>query len=145
MERTKLVSGVNLVVTLAALVALTVETRTTFILPPFIATAATKFEDPQWRFNRTISVVSSYVLSGVLAVVTVAIGGRGILWASVVTAVAWILMILADLEHSPALLAAFLGVLERVGPLYVLHPVLVGCLLEESIHFVTTKGLSRGT
>ncbi|MFP3065309.1 MAG: hypothetical protein RXR59_07220 [Sulfolobus sp.] len=47
--------------------------------------------------------------------------------------------LLLDIEHPPSILAAFLGVLERVSPLYILHPVLAGVLIIEGVNFLLSK------
>jgi hypothetical protein len=49
--------------------------------------------------------------------------------------------LIGNIEHSPSLLATFLGVISKVDVIYIIHPVLIGILLEEFINFVITKSL----
>lgn len=66
--RFKLIAVLNLAVSSFLLVYITYLTHTEFILPPFLATATTKFPDPAWRFHRSVTIITSYVLAAIISV-----------------------------------------------------------------------------
>ncbi len=138
-KRKKAIAFLNLVVAISVLVAVTLVTNTEFILPPFLATAATKYPDPDWRMYRSTAILLSYLLCGAIAVVFSAFGLHGILMATVASFVAFGVSVGLNVEHPPAILAAFLGVLERVGPLYIVHPVVTGVITIEGVNYLLTK------
>lgn len=134
----KLFAFLNLSISTIVVTIASVETHVAFILPPFLATAATKLPDPAWKFQRSLVVISSYLLSATLGVIFVFLGSS-IFIAVLASIIAYGIELLLDIEHPPSILATFLGVLERVSPIYILHPVLVGVLTIEGINYVISR------
>ncbi|MDT7876617.1 MAG: HPP family protein [Sulfolobaceae archaeon] len=137
-KKPKLLAFLNLVISISIITIASIETHVTFILPPFLATASTKFPDPEWRFRRSIVIILSYLISAIIAVLFVFLGSK-IMIAVLAAIIAFGIELLLDIEHPPSILAAFLGVLERVSPLYILHPVLAGVLIIEGVNFLLSK------
>ncbi len=138
-KKKKISAILNLVISISILLILTIYTKTTFILPPFLATAATKYPDPDWRLHRSIVIIMAYLLSGAIAVIFVLVGLYGIIFAIIASFISYMLQILSNIEHPPSILATFLGVLERVNPLFILHPVLSGIIIVEGVNYLLSK------
>jgi len=126
-------------ISISLLASLTVITHIEFILPPFLATAATKYPDPDWRMHRSVPILISYLISAVIAVLFVLFSFHDLVFAVLASFISFIIEVAVNIEHTPSLLATFLGVLEKVSPLYVLHPVLTGVLIEEGINYLLTR------
>lgn len=62
----KLFAFLNLSISITVITIASVDTHVAFILPPFLATAATKLPDPAWKFQRSLVVISSYLLSATI-------------------------------------------------------------------------------
>lgn len=137
----KITTLLNLVISITLLLEITLLTHTEFILPPFLATAATKYPDPDWKMNRSYSIIASYILSGTMAVIFVSFGLTNLVMAIIGSFVTFIIEILFNIEHPPSILSTFLGILEKVGPLYLLHPVLSGVVLIEGVNYLISKYL----
>ena len=138
-KKKKVVSVINLVTSISILVVITSLTRTEFILPPFLATAATKYPDPDWRRPRSFSIIASYVICSLIGVAFSLFHLYGLVFASVAAFLSFTICVVIDIEHPPAILATFLGVLEKVGPLYILHPVLTGVVVIEGVNYIMSK------
>ncbi|QIW22982.1 HPP family protein [Sulfolobus sp. S-194] len=139
MNKKKVISIVNLITSMSLLTFVTIITHTEFILPPFLATAATKYPDPDWRRIRFFTIVFSYLISSVVAILFVYIGFTGLVMALLASFVSFITEVITNIEHPPSILACFLGVLEKVKIIYILHPVLSGVIIEESVNYILTK------
>ncbi len=137
-KKYKVFAFINLVISISIVTILSVETHVEFILPPFLATAGTKLPDPAWRLQRSLVVIFSYILSATIAVIFVFIGS-GIFIAVFASMISYGIELLLNIEHPPSILATFLGVLEKVSPLYILHPVLAGIITIEGINFMISK------
>ena len=138
-KKYKVFAFLNLVIAISIVTILSVETHVAFILPPFLATAATKLPDPAWKFQRSLVIISSYLLSAVIAVTFVALIGSGIFIAVIASIISYGIELILNIEHPPSILATFLGVLEKVSPFYVLHPVFAGVVTIEGINFALSK------
>ncbi|BBG23127.1 hypothetical protein IC006_0411 [Sulfuracidifex tepidarius] len=138
-KKKKAASVLNLVISISVLVAVTVTTKTEFILPPFLATAATKYPDPDWRMNRSVVILFSYVLCSVIGLAFSLLGLHGIIMASIASFISFSLCVLMNIEHPPAVLATFLGVLERVHLFYIVHPIITGVIIVEGVNYLLTK------
>jgi len=138
-NKKKIISILNLVISISLLVSLTVITHTEFILPPFLATAATEYPDPDWRMYRSMPILISYLISAVIAVLFVLFSFHGLVYAVLASFISFIIEVVVKIEHTPSLLATFLGVLEKVSPLYIIHPVLTGVLIEEGVNYLLTR------
>ncbi|QGR19737.1 HPP family protein [Stygiolobus azoricus] len=134
----KLFAFLNLSISILVITIASVETHVSFILPPFLATAATKLPDPAWKFQRSLVVISSYLLSASVGVIFVPLGSS-IFIAVLASIIAYGIELLLDIEHPLSILATFLGVLERVSPIYILHPVIVGVLTIEGINYMISR------
>ncbi|PVU75278.1 HPP family protein [Acidianus hospitalis] len=134
----KLFAFLNLAISITIVTFASIETHVTFILPPFLATAATKLPDPAWKFQRSLVIISSYLLSASIGIIFVLLGS-GIFIAVLASIIAYGIELILNIEHPPSILATFLGVLERVSPIYILHPVLVGVLTIEGINYVISR------
>ena len=137
----KVTAAINLITSISVLVFITVITKTTFILPPFLATAATKYPDPDWRRPRSFSVLISYMICATVGVIFSLLHLYGLVFATIASFISFIIMITIDVEHPPAVLATFLGVLEKVTPFYLLHPVLTGVIVVEGVNYLVTRYL----
>jgi len=131
----------NASITLFILFIFTILNAYRIYTPPFIATAATKYPDPDWRFNRSLSIVSSYITAAIIAVIFSFIGLTNLLFAIIASLITLTIELIGNIEHPPSLLTTFLGVISKVDVIYIIHPVLIGILLEEFINFVITKSL----
>ncbi|MCI2413991.1 MAG: HPP family protein [Candidatus Aramenus sp.] len=140
-KKKKLLAVLNLMISISILVAITVETRTSFILPPFLATAATKYPDPDWRSCRTRIIFASYLLCGAIGVAFSYLGLYSVVMASLASSLAFALCVIINVEHPPAILATFIGVLERQKAFYLLHPVLSGVIVVEGVNYLLSKYL----
>ncbi|AHC52224.1 hypothetical protein SUSAZ_10185 [Sulfolobus acidocaldarius SUSAZ] len=138
-KQKKIVAILNLIISISALVAITVITNTEYILPPLLATAATKYPDPDWRMHRSIVILFSYVLCGIIGVVFSLFNLYGIVMATIASFIAFIISVSINVEHPPAILASFLGVLEKVNPLYIIHPIITGVIVIEGLNYLLTK------
>ncbi len=138
-SKRKIVSLLNLVISISVLVAVTVLTNTEFILPPFLATAATKYPDPDWRRARSFVVLSSYIICSAVAIAFSLLGLQGIVVATIASFISFSVVTLLNIEHPPALLATFLGVLERVKVIYIIHPIITGVVIVEGVNYFLTK------
>ena len=114
-------------------------TRTTFVLPPLLATAATKYGDPEWRFRRSISVFVSYIISAIIAIMFTGLGLVSMSFALLGSLVSLSITSLLSVEHPPSILATFLGIMERASPIYILHPVATGIAIVELTNYGATK------
>jgi hypothetical protein len=65
----KLFAFLNLAISITIVTFASIETHVAFILPPFLATAATKLPDPAWKFQ-----ISSYLLSASIGIIFVLLG-----------------------------------------------------------------------
>ncbi|MBB5253644.1 HPP family protein [Sulfurisphaera ohwakuensis] len=139
MNKKKVISIVNLITSMSLLTFVTIITHTEFILPPFLATAATKYPDPDWRRIRFFNIVFSYLISSVIAVLFIYFNLTGLVMALLASFVSFIMEVIINIEHPPSILACFLGVLEKVKFIYILHPVLSGVIIEESVNYILTK------
>jgi len=138
----KLLAFLNLMVSTTLVALITVETHVAFILPPFIATAATKIPDPAWRLHRSIVVITSYLLSATVGVVFVLLHlDQGILMAVLASTLAYGIELILNIEHPPSVLATFLGILERASPTYILHPVLAGIAVIEGVNYLLSRAI----
>jgi hypothetical protein len=137
--RSRLRAILTLGLSVLFLFLITFITRTTFVLPPLLATAATKYRDPEWRFSRSISVIVAYTVSGAIAVGLVELGASGTGLALLGSLTSFIIISALGVDHPPSILATFLGILERAGPLYIVHPVLTGAVIVETINYGITK------
>ncbi|WP_373468712.1 HPP family protein [Acidianus infernus] len=131
----KLFAFLNLSISITVITIASVNTHVTFILPPFLATAATKLPDPAWKFQRSLVVISSYLLSATIGIIF-ALFSSSIFIAVLASIIAYGIELILNIEHPPSI---FLGVLERVSPIYILHPVLVGVLTIEGINYVISR------
>ncbi|MBP1357319.1 MAG: HPP family protein [Sulfolobus sp.] len=138
-KKKKFIAVLNLVVSISLLVVITVLTKTEFILPPFLATAATKYPDPDWRRFRSFSVIVSYLLSATIAVIFVFFSLTTLLFCVIASFLSFIIEVLINVEHPPSILASFLGVLQKVSSTYLIHPVLTGVIVVEGINYLLTK------
>ncbi|ARM74785.1 HPP family protein [Acidianus manzaensis] len=138
-KKKKIISIINLIISISLLVAITVYTRTEFILPPFLATAATKYPDPEWRRYRSYNILISYLLSGAIAVIFCLFGLYGLTFGVLASFISFIIEVVVNIEHPPSILASLLGVLEKVNPLYLIHPILSGVIVVEGINYLLTK------
>ncbi|MUM65761.1 HPP family protein [Acidianus infernus] len=134
----KLFAFLNLSISVTVITIASVDTHVAFILPPFLATAATKLPDPAWKFQRSLVVISSYLLSATIGIIF-ALFSSSIFIAVLASIIAYGIELILNIEHPPSILATFLGVLERVSPIYILHPVLVGVLTIEGINYVISR------
>ncbi|MCY0882387.1 MAG: HPP family protein [Acidianus infernus] len=134
----KLFAFLNLSISITVITIASVNTHVTFILPPFLATAATKLPDPAWKFQRSLVVISSYLLSATIGIIF-ALFSSSIFIAVLASIIAYGIELILNIEHPPSILATFLGVLERVSPIYILRPVLVGVLTIEGINYVISR------
>jgi len=134
----KLFAFLNLGISITIVTFASIETHVAFILPPFLATAATKLPDPAWKFQRSLVIISSYLLSASIGVIFVLLGS-GIFIAVLASIIAYGIELILNIEHPPSILATFLGVLERVSPIYILHPVLVGVLTIKGINYLISR------
>lgn len=134
----KLFAFLNLSISITVITIASVDTHVAFILPPFLATAATKLPDPAWKFQRSLVVISSYLLSATIGIIF-ALFSSSIFIAVLASIIAYGIELILNIEHPPSILATFLGVLERVSPIYILHPVLVGVLTIEGINYVISR------
>ncbi|BCU67922.1 HPP family protein [Sulfolobales archaeon HS-7] len=145
--RKKALAILNLIISISILLILTILTNTEFILPPFLATSATKYPDPDWRRTRSIVIVVSYVICAVVAVCfslfSTLLNLNSLLIATLASFVSFTITSLLDFEHPPAILATFLGVIEKVKLLYVIHPVLTGVIVVEGCNYLLSKYLER--
>ncbi|BFI75596.1 HPP family protein [Sulfurisphaera ohwakuensis] len=139
MNKKKVISIVNLITSMSLLIFVTIITHTEFILPPFLATAATKYPDPDWRRIRFFNIVFSYLISSIIAVLFVYLDLTGLVMALLASFVSFITEVIINIEHPPSILACLLGVLEKVKFIYILHPVLSGVIIEESVNYILTK------
>ena len=135
----KLTAVLTLVISIGILTAITIITNTEFILPPFLATAATKYPDPDWNRHRSLVILTSYLLSGAVGVAFSLLHLYGLILAVVASFASFIIMVIINIEHPPAVLATFLGILRRVGPTYLLHPIMTGVLIIEGINYLITR------
>jgi len=138
-NKKKIISILNLVISISLLVSVTVITHTEFILPPFLATAAIKYPDPDWRMYRSMPILISYLISAVIAVLFVLFSLQGLVFAILASFLSFIIEVIINIEHPPSILASLLGVLEKVSPLHIIHPVLTGVLIEEGVNYLLTK------
>ena len=138
-NKKKIVAILNLVISISLLTFITIITHTEFILPPFLATAATKYPDPDWRMHRSMPILISYLISAVVAVLFVLFSLYGLIFAVLASFISFIIEVAINIEHPPSILAALLGVLEKVSPLYIIHPVLTGVLIEEGVNYLLTR------
>ncbi|AEE94688.1 conserved hypothetical protein [Acidianus hospitalis W1] len=134
----KLFAFLNLAISITIVTFASIETHIAFILPPFLATSATKLPDLAWKFQRSLVIVSSYLLSASIGIIFVLLGS-GIFIAVLASIIAYDIELILNIEHPPSILATFLGVLKRVSPIYILHPVLVGVLTIEGINYVISR------
>ncbi|MFP3164104.1 MAG: HPP family protein [Acidianus hospitalis] len=134
----KLFAFLNLAISITIVTFASIETHVAFILPPFLATAATKLPDPAWKFQRSLVIISSYLLSASIGIIFVLLGS-GIFISVLASIIAYGIELILNIEHPPSILATFLGVLKRVSPIYILHPVLVGVLTIEGINYVISR------
>lgn len=140
-NKKKIASLLNLVISISILVVITVITHTEFVLPPFLATATTKYPDPDWRKSRSYNVIVSYLLAGTVAVIFSLINLTGITMGVIGAFIAFALEIIINIEHPPSILATFLGILQKVNPFYLLHPILSGILVVEAVNYLMTRYL----
>lgn len=138
-RKKKIIAILNLIISISILVSITVITNTEFILPPFLATAATKYPDPDWRMHRSIIILFSYIICGLVGLTFSLFYLHGIIMATIASFIAFIICVLINIEHPPAILATFLGVLERVNALYIIHPIITGVIIVEGINYLLTK------
>jgi len=138
-KKKKLVAILNLIISISILVAITIITNTEFILPPFLATAATKYPDPDWRMHRSIIILFSYTICGLVGLIFSLFHLYGIIMATIASFIAFSICVLINIEHPPAILATLLGVLERVNVLYIIHPIITGVIIVEGINYLLTK------
>ncbi len=138
-KRKKIIAVLNLVISISILVTVTVLTKTEFILPPFLATAATKYPDPDWRMHRSIIIMVSYVICSAIGLAFSLLDLSGIVMATIASFVSFSICVVINVEHPPAVLATFLGVLERVKVLYIIHPIVTGVIIVEGIDYLLTK------
>ncbi|TRM76658.1 HPP family protein [Sulfolobus sp. E5] len=137
----KIVSVLNLIISISLLVLITIITRTEFILPPFIATASTKYADPDWKMNRNLTVLSSYLLCSVIAVLFSLFNLSSIVYATLASFLSFLVEVVLNIEHPPSLLVTFLGVLEKVKLFYILHPILTGVIVIEGVNYLLVRYL----
>ncbi len=138
-KKKRIASIINLVVSISLLLIITVLTRTEFILPPFIATAATKYPDPDWRRPRSFNVILSYLVCGAIGECLSLLGLYTLTFAVIAVFLAFAISVLIQIEHPPALLATFLGVIDKAGVIYLLHPILSGVVIIEGVNFLVTR------
>ncbi|WP_369611325.1 HPP family protein [Sulfurisphaera javensis] len=138
-RKKKTIAILNLIISISLLFIVTVLTHTEYILPPFLATAATKYPDPDWREYRSFPIMISYLISSVIGVLFVLLSLTGLLMAMISAFVSFIIEVLINIEHPPSILASFLAVLEKVSPLFILHPVLTGVIIVEGVNYLLTR------
>ncbi|NON62817.1 HPP family protein [Acidianus sp. DSM 29099] len=131
----------NLIISILFLTWITIITKTAFILPPFLATAATKYPDPDWRLHRSIIILTSYIVSATIGIIFSFFGLAGIFFAVVGSILSFLIQISFDIEHPPSILATFLGVLEKVKFFFLIHPIISGVIIIETVNYLFTRFL----
>lgn len=104
-----------------------------------MATSATKYPDPDWRRWRSYPIIFSYILSGIIAVIFVTLGLKGLIIAILGSFIAFIIEVIINIEHPPSILATFLGILEKQKFIYLFHPILTEVIIIEGTNYLITK------
>ena len=134
-SKIKFVSLIELITSISILLLISVLLHEEYILPPFLATASTKYADKDWKINKQTTIVFSYLFAGIVAVIF-SLFVYGIFYATIASFVCYLIELVLNIKHPPSLLVTFIGVLDHVKFTYIIKPVLIGIFIIEGISYI---------
>lgn len=122
-------SGISVTMVIAAIYAVARIADQPLLVAPFTASAVLVCGCTESRYGQPRNLVGGHFFGALVAVILTALHCTGLYYAIAAVGLVTILMGITDTIHPPAGATAFLGVLGKVGPLYLLTPVLAGSLI----------------
>lgn len=122
-------SGISVTLVIAAIFVAARMAGQPLLVAPFTASAVLVCSCTESHYGQPRNLVGGHLLGALVAVVFCGLHCTGWYYAISAVGLATLLMGLTDTTHPPAGATAFLGVMGKVGPLYLLVPVLTGALI----------------
>lgn len=122
-------SGISATLVIAAIFAVARMVGQPLLVAPFTASAVLVCSCTESHYGQPRNLVGGHLLGALVAVVLSGLHCTGSLYAIAAVGLVTLLMGFTDTTHPPAGATAFLGVMGKVGPLYLLVPVLAGALI----------------